>query len=1066
MRMTKRLCALLMAALLACANLPVAFMEDLEVDVLSGDAPAAGFDLEDGVVDEEVDPPVEAGGEVDGTGLTLDDGTGEAVCEDVDARLARLPETPVWEDAEEEAVRLDVDFDNEAAAAGYIYRAMHAQPVKSRLMLRAAYASVAGQRLSGVNLRLYNALKAQIQQVAAGERSDTVFYVSGATLYPEEYYSAADLGLESFVGEDNKLTDEARQVITDFIRIDINNVIRALVVDCPYDLYWYDKTKGMSWRGVSATFVGDQIRVTGKESGDTRYAFCVSRDYSSSGEENTYETDAAKAAAVKSAAANARQIIEANQSLGDLDKLAAYKQAVCDLVSYNRDASGAAYGDPWQLVWVFDGDPATNVVCEGYSKAFQFLCDESDFIDGRVLAVVSVTGDMSTGTSTGFHMWNMVNIDGANYMADLTNCDSGNVGYPNQLFLVGYTHMNDAGAYCFATKSTVVAYSFENRISNLFKAEDLTYAGDPVGPMEDWTALGDVFWKMNGAGTLRVMGSGPIPGFTGKDGDVAPWAGTALKRVSLESGVTGIGSGAFANCPNLIQITIPDSVQSIDEAAFDAGAFGRAGSTGLLIESCGNAEAIEYGRRLNLKYSFKHGEAIIDEAVAPTCVDAGLTQGSHCAICGEPLVPQKTVKATGHSPETVHGTAASCAEEGLTDGERCSVCGEWITPQQTIDRLAHTPETVLGFPATYASAGLSDGEKCSVCGAWIIPQTEIDHLVYPGSRLTQNGKNGTITVNLGERFRLTPAFADAAKVSVKAYKSSKTRAVSVDGGGVVTAKAEGSATITVTTSNKKKTATVIVKVVDPLKPTGVSIANGKKATLYLDETLSLNGVMKPDTAQSKLTWKSSKKSVASVDGSGLVTPHKEGTAKITVTTWNKKKATITVKVVDRYKPTGVRIANGKKATLYLGQTLPLNGVLKPDTARSNLIWKSSNAKVARVDASGLVTPIKEGTAKITVTTRNRKKATITVKVVDPLKPTGVSITCPGKTVKVGQTLQLGAALRPLTAQSGVTWKSANKKIATVDANGVVTGKKKGKVKITVTTSKNKKKATITINVVP
>ena len=404
---------------------------------------------------------------------------------------------------------------------------------------------------------------------------------------------------------------------------------------------------------------------------------------------------------------------------------------------------------------------------------------------------------------------------------------------------------------------------------------------------------------------------------------------------------------------------------------------------------------------------------------AATCTATGLTDGVKCSVCNTWITPQQTIAKLAHKPATVKGYAATCAKAGLTDGTKCSACNTWITPKksipatgkhsfgawkttkaatctatgtqsrscsvcnkvetQTLAKVAHKPTTVKGYAATYVKAGLSDGVKCSVCGAWITRQTAIACKVYPGSVLGKTGNNGTITVNKGEQFALTPQFATAAGLTVNGYKSSKAKVASVNGN-IVTANAEGKTKITVTTNNKKKKATVTIKVVDPYKPTGISITNGKTVTLYMGQTLKLGTALKPASAKSALTWKSSKGKVAVVDGSGLVTPKAEGTTKITVTTYNKKKATITVKVVDPYKPTGISFTNGKTVTLKVGQTLKLGTALKPTNARTTLTWKSSKKGVASVDGSGLVTANKKGTAKITVTTANKKKATITIKV--------------------------------------------------------------------------------------
>ncbi len=297
-------------------------------------------------------------------------------------------------------------------------------------------------------------------------------------------------------------------------------------------------------------------------------------------------------------------------------------------------------------------------------------------------------------------------------------------------------------------------------------------------------------------------------------------------------------------------------------------------------------------------YGTEHNHTpIIVKGKAATCTATGLTDGTKCSVCGEWITKQQTIAKKAHTPVTVKGKAATCTATGLTDGTKCSVCGEWITKQQTIAKKGHTPVTVKGYAATYAKAGQTDGTKCSVCGAWITPQTAIDRKVYPGSNLAKKGKNGTITVNIGEQFQLTPQFATTAKVTVKGYKSSKKKVATVDGSGIVTAKTEGKATITVSTSNKKKKATVIVKVVDPYKPTGVSITSATK-TVKVGQTLPLGAVLKPATAQSGVTWKSGNKKIATVDKNGVVTAKKKGKVKITVTTAKgKKKATITIKVV-------------------------------------------------------------------------------------------------------------------------------------------------------------------------
>lgn len=119
-----------------------------------------------------------------------------------------------------------------------------------------------------------------------------------------------------------------------------------------------------------------------------------------------YDTDPAKTGLANTAAGNADTVAgKATSSMTDEEILALFRDEICDLVEYNDAAADDSYtgdyGNPWQLVYVFDGDPTTNVVCEGYSKAFQHLCDLTFFDDA---ICYTVTGTMGGGTGAGGHM--------------------------------------------------------------------------------------------------------------------------------------------------------------------------------------------------------------------------------------------------------------------------------------------------------------------------------------------------------------------------------------------------------------------------------------------------------------------------------------------------------------------------------------------------------------------------------------------------------------------------------------------------------------------------------------
>ncbi len=284
-------------------------------------------------------------------------------------------------------------------------------------------------------------------------------------------------------------------------------------------------------------------------------------------------------------------------------------------------------------------------------------------------------------------------------------------------------------------------------------------------------------------------------------------------------------------------------------------------------------------------------------------------------------------------------------------------------------------------------------------------------------------------------------------------------------GALVTGKKAGTATITATTPDKKYTATYTVEVIDKQAPTSVKISGG--SVVGVKEKLQMSAVMTAiGTPKSKLTWKSSDKKVATVSNKGLVTGKKAGTVTITVTTANKLSHSITIEVKDATAPTSVTLSPAGPRTIGLKDKLQLTAALEPvGTAKSKLKWATSDKKVATVSAKGLVTGKKAGRAIITVTTDNKLTASVEIVVEDIHAPTTVAIQPASPApISVKGKLQLTASLTAIgTPKSKLKWTSSDKKIATVSAKGLVTGKKPGKATITVTTD-NKLTASVEITV--
>ena len=165
-------------------------------------------------------------------------------------------------------------------------------------------------------------------------------------------------------------------------------------------------------------------------------------------------------------------------------------------------------------------------------------------------------------------------------------------------------------------------------------------------------------------------------------------------------------------------------------------------------------------------------------------------------------------------------------------------------------------------------------------------------------------------------------------------------------------------------------------------------------------------------------------------------------------------------------------ATGKPKQIAAGKKVNLKAEIGlPDSITKQLIWKSSNTKVATVNANGVVTVKKKtGGKKVTITASNDKikvsaswKVTSMKGIVKKVKITGA------KTVKAGKSLKLKANVTATKkANKKLQWTSSNTKYATVNAKGVVKTKKTAKrktIKITaMATDGSNKKATFKVKV--
>lgn len=305
-------------------------------------------------------------------------------------------------------------------------------------------------------------------------------------------------------------------------------------------------------------------------------------------------------------------------------------------------------------------------------------------------------------------------------------------------------------------------------------------------------------------------------------------------------------------------------------------------------------------------------------SVGSAVITVTTDDGGKTATCVV-TVNEKVIPVTGVSLDKTSLT--------LTEEETYSLTAT-VAPANATDKSVTWTSSNTAV-ATVSSAGVvtavkagsatisvttTDGGKKATCAVTVNPI----HV----TGVTLNMTSLTLTIGETETLTATVSPANATDKSVT-WSSGNTSVATVSSSGVVTARAVGNATITVTTNDGGKKATCTVTV-NPIHVTGVAL-NKTGLTLIVGETETLTATVSPaDATDKSVTWSSSNTSVATVSSSGVVTAIKAGSATITVNTNDGgKTATCSLTVnlaqvaVDLGLPSGL-----KWASCNIGATKP------------------------------------------------------------------------------------------------------------------------------------------------
>lgn len=305
--------------------------------------------------------------------------------------------------------------------------------------------------------------------------------------------------------------------------------------------------------------------------------------------------------------------------------------------------------------------------------------------------------------------------------------------------------------------------------------------------------------------------------------------------------------------------------------------------------------------------------------------------------------------------------------------------------------------------------------------------------------------------------------APAEEAAEVTWKSSNVKVASVDENGTVTCLKSGSAAITAAMGKAK--ATVTVKVTGLVK--GITVTTKKAAdslTLASGKTLALKANVEPANASNKaVTWSITEGSAyAKISSSGVITANKDLTGLRTVTVTATAKdgsgvsgsAQVTLRPLVQgleIKRPGASENTTQVWDMAARSTLQLSAVTYPVAARKDVTWKSSNAKVASIDAGGKITCLRAGTVTITATAKDGsgEKASFKLTVIKRMKDLNLE----GGIIAGGKSLTLKPVITPAdTTNKKLSWSvSENDAGIKISSSGKLTTKAvKEPVSVTVT----------------
>ena len=496
--------------------------------------------------------------------------------------------------------------------------------------------------------------------------------------------------------------------------------------------------------------------------------------------------------------------------------------------------------------------------------------------------------------------------------------------------------------------------------------------------------------------------------------------------------VVSLSDEAFSENENITEVTIPDSVTYIGDDCFSY---------------CYNLSKITLSK--NIKSVNYHSFAY-NTKLKEINIPSGVTYIGEYAFLGCSSLSKVTI------PDTVT-TIESCAFN------HCNILKSVYIPSSVKEigiqafgfgRDEDSDKLEEDWKIDFTVYGTKGTEAERYANQYKFRFIDPDNIEASSIKLNKS----SVSLEQSGSIKLTATFTpDNVKDKTLKWTTSNSKVAVVSGLGLVTAKNNGTAQITATTSNGK-TAKCSVTVYG--SPTSLSLSSSQMS-LGLNETTKLTAKVGPQYAKDKsVKWRTSNSNVLTVDQKGNVKAKGKGTAWITARTVNgiEKSCKITVKNA----PSSVKLPNAV-LTLGVGETYKLGAIIPDGSASASRTFRTSNSSVVKMTKTnweGQFKAMKTGTAYVTVRLYNGKEASCKVTV--KKAPTSVNLNKTNITMKVGQTGSLSAVISPSDAGCATrTFRTSNSgivKMTKTNWTGQFKAMKKGVAWVTVRTYNGKEKS--------